>query len=114
MESVLGLTNNRERGRGSAWSSRDGEFAMFDTPQAQNPIGQAFDFAAVPFQDDYFETMMVIQMNMRRRQNLAGSSVLSLDQLGRKIRLVVVVDHGQGSHDHFVLLSCFLYQVLAD
>src|SRR5208337_3968871 len=40
--------------------------------------------------------------------------MLGLNQLGGEIRLVVVVNHGQRSHDHLVLLDRLFYQILAN
>src|SRR5208337_2138171 len=48
------------------------------------------------------------------RQNLACRLMLGLNQLGGEIRLVVVVNHGQRSHDRLVLLDRLFFQILAN
>src|SRR5208337_266068 len=87
---------------------------MFNSPQAQDAISQALNLPTSAFQDDHFEAMVVIQMHVRGRQNLACRLMLGLNQLGGEIRLVVVVNHGQRSHDHLVLLDRLFYQILAN
>src|SRR5208337_2526803 len=87
---------------------------MFNSPQAQDPISQALDLPTAAFQDDHFEAMVVVQVHMRGCQSLACGLMLGLNQLGREIRLVVVVNHGQRSHDHLVFIGRLFHQMLAN
>ena len=88
--------------------------AMFNSPQTEDPISQAPNLPAAAFQDDHFEAMVVVQMHMRSRENLAGRRMLGFNQLCREIGLVVVVHHGQRSHDHLVFFSRLFHQMFAN
>jgi len=87
---------------------------MFDPPQAQDAIRQAPNLTAAAFQDDYLEAMVVVQMHVRSREDLAGSCVLGLDQLGGEIWLMVIVNHRQRAHNYLVFLIRLLHQMLAN
>ena len=77
---------------------------MFNPPQAQYPVRQAPDLPAAALQDDHFEAMVVVQVDMGGCKDLACGRMLGFNQLGGKIRLVVVVNHGQCSDNHLVLI----------
>jgi len=78
---------------------------MLHTPQAQDSIRQAPDLPTAAFQDDDFEAMVVVQMHVGGRENLARRRMLGHNQLGREIRLVVVANYGECSHNHLVFFS---------
>src|SRR5271157_5188694 len=57
------LANDARKGKWTSTSgpcSRDAQSAVFNPPQAQDPIRQAFNLPAAAFQDDHFEAMVVV------------------------------------------------------
>jgi len=87
---------------------------MLNAPQAQNPIRQVPNLSAAAFQDNHLKTMVVIQVHVGGREDLARSRMLGFNQLGGEIGLVVVVNHGQRSHNHFVFFRRLLHKMLAN
>ena len=71
-------------------------------------ISKASDVSAPALHDDHFQAVVMVQVHMGGRQNLAGGVVLGRDQPLRKVRPVVVIDNGDRPYDDFVLVSFFL------
>src|SRR5215470_1520690 len=70
---------------------RHREFAMLDALDADQGIGDFSDFGALPLHDQDFQTVIVIQMNMHARHDVALEVVLDVGKLPGKIPHMVVV-----------------------
>jgi hypothetical protein len=62
---------------------RDYQPTVFHPAEAQDSIGQASDRAASPSHDNNFQAIVMIQVNVRRCQNLTAGVVLRLHQFLR-------------------------------
>lgn len=91
---------------------RENQLPVLDPTEAHNLVGKAFQFTSLPFHDDDFQAIAVIEMNVCGRKDRTGGVVLRLDQLLGKVRPMVVIDHRQGSRNHLVLFRLLLDKML--
>ena len=78
------------------------QLAVFDPAQAEHVIGQMLHLAGWSLHDDHFKAVLLVEMHMRRRQDISMMVVLRLGQLFREIRSMVVVNHGKGCNHRLV------------
>jgi hypothetical protein len=83
----------------------DYQLAVFHSAQAQYSIGQVSYRAAAASHNNHFQAVVMVQMNVRRGEDLAARVVLCLHQLLRQIRAMMIVNDRQGSDDLSVLLD---------
>lgn len=86
---------------------------MLNAAHGQHVIGHVLDLAAAALHDDHFETIVVVKVNMRRRQHVAMGLMLHLIELVRQTGTVVIVNHGKRGDDRFVLVDRLSNQALA-
>jgi len=65
---------------------------MLDSLDADEGIGDFSDLGSLAFHDKYFQTVLVIQMHMHARHDMALKVVLDVGELPGKISYMMVVD----------------------
>src|SRR5579863_3160729 len=86
---------------------------MLYTAQTQNSIRQASNVGTAPAHNDDLETIMVIEVDVRRRENFIFRVVLGFDQLLGELGAMMVVDKRQGSHHRAILFHILGDRVVA-
>jgi hypothetical protein len=92
----------------------DDELTVFDAAQAEDAVGEVLEGAAPAFHDHDFQTIVMIQMDVRRGKDAAACMVLRCDEFLGEIRFVVVVDDRKRAHHNLVFIDVPFDQVLAN
>lgn len=91
---------------------RQDQLSMFHASQAQKPVRKFPDLRAAAFEDDHLQTIMMIRVHVRCRQDLPLIVVLCADKLFGKLGLVVMVDQRDGSENDLVCGDLFFDEVI--
>ncbi len=88
---------------------------MFYPFEAKNLGGDLLQLQRLSFHDDRFETRIVINMNVRARNDLLEVMVLEIGQYSFKLALVVIVDKCNNSERRGIgVMNCFIDKLLPD
>ena len=78
------------------------EFSQFDSAQRQHTVRDPLNVLASPLHDDYFQAVVMVEMDVSSREDHCACRMLNLGQLLREIRNMMIVDKRQSADHWFV------------
>jgi hypothetical protein len=77
---------------------------MLHAPGAYEPVSESPDLARRPFQNDYFQAVVMIHMHMGRADHHVMGMMLNVIQKGREFSLVMIIHDSDRGHHLFLAL----------
>jgi len=102
-----------EGAAGSISTGGQNELAALDAPRAEQPVGQGLNFAGRPLNEQDFQALVAVQVDMGRGDDLGVLLMLQVKQILREFPLVVVVHHDHNADNGGIPLEFLLEYVRA-
>lgn len=87
---------------------------MFDSTKILEVFLESFNFAGIPFQENGFDAMMVVEVEVLRPHDRGWSFMLQVQDLVDQVALVVVIDKPDYAQDFSLPLKLFMCRLMPD